>query len=165
MTKTQTTSTVRDALTGHFGATERTIRVNGKRVTVALTDKTAAALKDKNFRESKAERLLDKGEVVGAAYNEDKGLLAGESAPVIRAWAEAEGLLKAGQRGRVPHAVVKAYREAHGEAAPVKVVLSANSRIREWAIAQGLTVGTRGRVSETVKKSYHSAHAPALATA
>ena len=69
MTKTQTTSTVRDALTGHFGATERTIRVNGKRVTVALTDKTAAALKDKNFRESKAERLLDKGEVVGAAYN------------------------------------------------------------------------------------------------
>lgn len=113
MTKTQTTTAVRDALTGHFGATERTVRVKGKRVAVALTDKSAAALKDKMFRESKAERLLAKGKVVGDAYTEDKSLLAGESASVIRTWAEDKGLMESGKRGRVPHAVVKAFHSAH----------------------------------------------------
>lgn len=164
MTKTQTTTAVRDALTGHFGATERTIRVKGKRIAVALTDKSADALKDKTFREAKAERLLSKGEVIGDAYNEDKSLLAGESASVIREWAASRGMTM-GTRGRIPHAVVKAWREAHGDAAPAKVTVSGDARVREWAVAHGLPVGTRGRVSETVVKAFHSAHAPVLATA
>jgi hypothetical protein len=90
----------------------------------------------------------------------------------VRAWAEAEGLIKAGQRGRLGAPVIKAYNAKHGVkhteskyAKTVKVTAKpAKGRkvtrtvlipeVRAWASDNGFKVGPRGTLSAEVLSAY-----------
>ena len=90
----------------------------------------------------------------------------------VRAWAESEGLIKAGQRGRLGAPVIKAYNKAHGtkhtEAKFVKTVkhtvkppkgrkiertLVVNE-VRKAAGEAGVKVGARGTLPTAVLDAY-----------
>lgn len=90
----------------------------------------------------------------------------------VREWAEAEGLIKAGQRGRLGAEVIKAYNKANAvkhtesEFVPTirwtakpekgrKVTKTVNvNRVRAAAQEAGLTVGKRGTLPKSVLDAY-----------
>jgi hypothetical protein len=92
---------------------------------------------------------------------------------VVRAWAEAEGLVKPGQRGRLSAPVIKEYNKTHGakysgkgkfvrtvevKAKPEKgrtVTKKVDPReVRAAAVAAGVSLPARGRLPESVKQAY-----------
>lgn len=90
----------------------------------------------------------------------------------VRQWAVEQGLIKAGQRGRLGAPVIKAYNKAHAvkhseasflptikhTAKPAKgrkVTRTVNvTQVRSWAAENGLAVGARGTLPTSVLDAY-----------
>lgn len=90
----------------------------------------------------------------------------------VRAWAESQGLIKAGQRGRLGAPVIKAYNKSHAvkhtengylptvkhTAKPAKgrkVTKTINvTQVREAAQKAGVKVGSRGTLPTAVLDAY-----------
>lgn len=94
------------------------------------------------------------------------------SPKAVRQWAESQGLIKAGQRGRLGAPVIKAYNKAHPvkhseagylptvkhTAKPAKgrkVTKTINvTQVREAALKAGVKVGARGTLPTAVLDAY-----------